>query len=240
MLNVSIIIPLYNEEKRIKKNLPALNIFLKKNKSKKVELIFVSDGSLDNTNKIIEKYVNENSKKFKLNFIKYKKNIGKGFAVKSGVLAAKNKWILICDADLSVHPNQFITWKKNNFLISKNYAFFGSRDHEKSKIKASKMRVILGFFFKKIIRIFFSINLKDTQCGFKVFNKLYSKKIFKNIESYRFAFDVELTLLLKKNNIKIIELPLRWTHKKGSKLSLLKDMPLMLLDLITIKCKQKN
>ena len=112
MLNVSIIIPLYNEEKRIKKNLPALNIFLKKNKSKKVELIFVSDGSLDNTNKIIEKYVNENSKKFKLNFIKYKKNIGKGFAVKSGVLAAKNKWILICDADLSVHPNQFITWKK--------------------------------------------------------------------------------------------------------------------------------
>ncbi len=155
-------------------------------------------------------------------------------------MAAKNKWILICDADLSVHPNQFITWKKNNFLISKNYAFFGSRDHEKSKIKASKMRVILGFFFKKIIRIFFSINLKDTQCGFKVFNKLYSKKIFKNIESYRFAFDVELTLLLKKNNIKIIELPLRWTHKKGSKLSLLKDMPLMLLDLITIKCKQKN
>ena len=63
MLNVSIIIPLYNEEKGLKKNLPALNIFLKKNKSKKVELIFVSDGSLDNTNKIIEKYVNENSKK---------------------------------------------------------------------------------------------------------------------------------------------------------------------------------
>ena len=239
MLNVSIIIPLYNEEKRIKKNLPALDIFLKKNKNKKVELIFVSDGSLDNTNIIIEKYINENSKKFRLNFIKYKKNIGKGFAVKSGVLAAKNKWILICDADLSVHPNQFINWKKNNFLTPKNYAFFGSRDHEKSKIKASKMRVILGFFFKKIIRIFFSINLKDTQCGFKVFNKFYSKKIFKNIESYRFAFDVELTLLLKKNNIKIIELPLKWSHKEGSKLSLLKDMPLMLLDLIIIKCKQK-
>ena len=166
-------------------------------------------------------------------------NIRKGFAVKSGVLAAKNKWILICDADLSVHPNQFITWKENNFLISKNYAFFGSRDHEKSIIYASRLRVILGYFFKKIIRFFFAIDLKDTQCGFKVFNRFYSKKIFRNIKSYRFAFDVELTLLLKKNGIKIIELPLRWTHKEGSKLSLLRDMPLMLLDLIIIKFKQK-
>tara|TARA_B100000900_G_scaffold349569_1_gene315770 strand:- start:3780 stop:4505 length:726 start_codon:yes stop_codon:yes gene_type:complete len=239
MLNISIIIPLYNEEERLKKNLPAIDIFLKKNKSKKVELLFVSDGSTDNTNKIIENFINKNSKKFKLNFIKYKKNIGKGFAVKSGVLAAKNEWILICDADLSVHPNQFITWKKNNFLISKNYAFFGSRDHEKSIIYASRVRVILGYFFKKIIRFFFSIELKDTQCGFKVFNRFYSKKIFRNIESYRFAFDVELTLLLKKNDIKIVELPLRWTHKEGSKLSLLRDMPLMLLDLIIIKYKQK-
>ena len=124
-------------------------------------------------------------------------------------------------------------------MISKNYAFFGSRDHEKSIIYASRVRVILGYFFKKIIRFFFSIELKDTQCGFKVFNRFYSKKIFRNIESYRFAFDVELTLLLKKNDIKIVELPLRWTHKEGSKLSLLRDMPLMLLDLIIIKYKQK-
>lgn len=240
MLDVSIIIPLYNEEKRLKKNLPSIDIFLKKNQKEKVELIFVSDGSLDNTNKIIEDYINKNSDKLKINFIKYKKNIGKGFAVKSGVLAAKNKWILICDADLSVHPNQFISWKRNNFLTSKNNAFFGSREHKKSKIKASKIRVIFGYFFKKLIRFIFSINLKDTQCGFKVFNKHYSKKVFKNIKSYRFAFDVELTLLLRKNNVKIIELPLKWTHKKGSKLNLFKDMPLMLLDLIIIKFKEKN
>tara|TARA_Y100000816_G_C26043476_1_gene546691 strand:- start:512 stop:1234 length:723 start_codon:yes stop_codon:yes gene_type:complete len=240
MLDVSIVIPLFNEEKRLKKNLRTIDIFLKKNKKNKVELIFISDGSLDNTNKIIKNYINENSDELKISFIKYKKNIGKGFAVKSGVLAAKNNWILICDADLSVHPNQFISWKKNNFLSSKNVAFFGSREHKKSKIKASKMRVILGYFFKKLIRFIFSINLKDTQCGFKVFNKHYSKKIFKNIKSYRFAFDVELTLLLKKNNIKIIELPLKWTHKEGSKLNLLRDMPLMLLDLIIIKFKEKN
>tara|TARA_A100000164_G_C21916215_1_gene778374 strand:+ start:88 stop:813 length:726 start_codon:yes stop_codon:yes gene_type:complete len=239
MLDVSIVIPLYNEERRLKKNLPTIDIFLKKNQKKKVELIFVSDGSSDNTNKIIKDYINENSKKLKINFIKYKKNIGKGFAVKSGVLAAKNKWILICDADLSVHPNQFISWKKNNFLVPKNNAFFGSREHKKSKIKASKMRVILGYFFKKLIRFIFSINLKDTQCGFKVFNKHYSKKVFKDIKSYRFAFDVELTLLLKKNNVKIIELPLKWTHKEGSKLNLFRDMPLMLLDLIIIKFKEK-
>ena len=79
--------------------------------------------------------------------------------------------------------------------------------------------------------------MSDTQCGFKVFNKYYSKKIFRKIKSYRFAFDVELTILLNKNIIKIIELPLKWTHKTGSKLNIFKDAPRMIFDIILIKIK---
>ena len=235
MLNLSIVFPVYNEEKRLKKTLPLLKKFLKENKKKNVEIIFISDGSHDLTNSIIHKFVFTNSTKFKIRFIKYQNNIGKGYAIKTGVLNSKNKWILICDIDFSVHPNQFLIWKKNG-LINQNYtSYFGSREHKSSKIKASKFRVFLGYFFKKIIKILFDINLSDTQCGFKVFNKSYSKKIFGKLKSYRFAFDIELILLLKKHNVSIKELPLNWSHKSGSKMSLIKDIPIMLFDLITIK-----
>ena len=235
MLNLSIVFPVYNEEKRIKKTLPLLKKFLKENKKNNVEIIFVSDGSHDLTNNIVDEFIFSNSKKFKIKLIKYRNNIGKGYAIKTGVLNSRNKWILICDIDFSVHPNQFLKWKKKG-EINQNYtSYFGSREHKSSKIKASKLRVILGFFFKKIIKIMFDINLSDTQCGFKVFNKSYSKKIFRKLKSYRFAFDIELTLLLKKHNVRIQELPLNWSHKSGSKISLIRDIPIMIFDLITIK-----
>ena len=95
----------------------------------------------------------------------------------------------------------------------------------------------MGFFFKKLIRYLFNIKLSDTQCGFKVFHRSYSKKIFKKITSYRFTFDVELTLLLKNQNIVIKELPLKWSHKEGSKLSLLWDVPRMFIDIILIRLR---
>ena len=237
MLSLSIIIPLYNEEKRLKKTLPELSKFLKKSLKDNIEIIFVSDGSNDHTNKIIKDYINKKPIKFKIKFLKYKKNVGKGYAVKRGILIAKNKWILICDTDFSVHPSQFKNWYKNKLIKSNIEAYYGSREHQNSTIKASLLRVILGFFFKKFINVLFKIELSDTQCGFKVFNKKYSKKIFKMIKSYRFAFDVELTILLNKKNIKIVELPLKWTHKSGSKLSIIKDIPIMIYDLLLIKLK---
>ncbi len=237
MLSLSIVIPLYNEEKRLKKSLPILERFIKKNKKYKIEIIFVSDGSTDQTNLIIQNFRILKAPHFKKKIIKYNKNVGKGFAVKKGVLKASNEWILLCDTDLSVHPNQFIIWLKNKILSSKKMAYYGSREHKKSIVKASKHRVLMGFFFKKLIKYLFNIKLSDTQCGFKVFHKSYSKKIFKKIISYRFAFDVELTLLLKKQSIVIKELPLKWTHKEGSKLSFLRDIPKMFIDIILIRLR---
>jgi dolichyl-phosphate beta-glucosyltransferase len=237
MLSLSIIIPLYNEEERLKKTFPVLKNFIKKFKKHKIEIIFVSDGSTDKTNLMIKKFKIFKASNFKKKIIKYKVNVGKGFAVKTGVLKATNDWILLCDTDLSVHPNQFIIWFNNKLLNSKQKAYYGSREHEKSEVKASKYRVFLGFFFKKLIKYLFRIKLSDTQCGFKVFHRSYSKKIFKKISSYRFAFDVELTILLKKKKIKIEELPLKWTHKEGSKLSFMKDVPRMIIDIFLIKIR---
>ena len=235
MFNLSIVIPVFNEEVRLKKTLPILEKFLDTSKKNKIELIFVSDGSEDKTNNIINKFIN--SKKYKISLIKYKKNIGKGYAIKRGVLKAKNQWILICDIDLSVHPDQFSKWFYKQMINSKKCAYYGSREHKHSIVKASFIRVFLGFFFKRLIKFLFKINLSDTQCGFKVFHKNYSKKVFNKMKSYRFSFDVELTILLNKNKIEIIELPLKWVHKTGSKLNIIRDIPRMLFDILKIKIR---
>ena len=235
MYNLSVVLPVFNEEIRLKKTLPVLEKFLKNSKKNKIELIFVSDGSTDKTNIIISDFISP--KKYKISLIKYKKNIGKGYAVKKGILKAKNQWILICDTDLSVHPNQFDKWFNNQMITSSKCAYYGSREHKHSRVKASATRLILGFFFRILIKFLFNINLSDTQCGFKVFHKSYAKKIFKKMKSYRFSFDVELTILLKKNKIKVIELPLKWIHKKGSKLDIFNDIPRMFFDLLKIKIK---
>jgi dolichyl-phosphate beta-glucosyltransferase len=235
--NLSIIIPLYNEEKRLKKSLISLIKFIKIKPKKKIEIIFVSDGSTDSTNKIISLFIKENKKILESFLIKYAKNVGKGYAIKKGILKSKNDWILICDADMSVDPNQFNIWYRNKKIIDKNKAYFGSRRHEKSNVKSSIVRKTLGLIFILFIRILLNIKLKDSQCGFKIFHRSYALKIFKKISSFRFAFDIELTILLTKFKINIIELPLKWVHQDGSKLSLFYDIPKMIYDIFIIRLK---
>ena len=235
--SLSVIIPLYNEEKRILKSLIKLKKFIKKNKKSDVEIIFVSDGSTDTTNNIINLFIKKNKRNIKSSLIKYKKNIGKGYAIKKGILKSKKNWILICDADMSVNPNQFNIWYNKNRIIDKNKAYFGSRRHKKSNVKSSIIRRFLGFFFIIFIKILFFIKLKDSQCGFKVFHKSYALKVFRKVSSFRFAFDIELVIILTKLKINIIELPVKWVHQDGSKLSLLYDMPKMIYDIFIIRFK---
>jgi len=235
--SLSIIIPLYNEEKRLLKSLTKLKKFIRQSQKEKIEIIFVSDGSNDSTNKIINLFIKKNKKILKSFLIKYKKNVGKGYAVKKGILKSKKNWILICDADMSVSPNQFNIWYKNKKIIDKNKAYFGSRRHQKSNVQSSIIRKILGLHFTFFIWILFNIKLKDSQCGFKVFHKSYALKVFKKISSFRFAFDIELIILLTNFKINIIELPLTWVHENGSKLSLFNDIPKMIYDIFIIKIK---
>jgi len=235
--SLSIIIPLFNEEKRLLKSLIKLDKFIKQNKKKNIEIIFVNDGSTDTTNKIIDLFIKENKKDIKFSLIKYKKNVGKGYAIKKGILKSKKNWILICDADMSVNPNQFNIWYNSDKIIDKNKAYFGSRRHKKSNVKSSTIRKFLGYFFIIFIRILFFIKLRDSQCGFKVFHKSYALKVFRKISSFRFAFDIELIIILTKLKINIIELPLKWVHQDGSKLSLLHDMPKMIYDIFVIRFK---
>ena len=237
MYKLSIIIPLFNEQHRLSNNLTILEKFLKKKSKKDIEIIFINDGSYDNTNEIIKNFIHKNKKIYKFKYISYKNNIGKGFAVKKGILASKNYWILVCDADMSASPEQFDIWFKNNLIQKKDEAYFGARLHEQSNVKALLVRKIIGFLLHMLLILLFNIKLFDTQCGFKVFNSHYIKKIFRKLKCNGYAYDVEITLLLKKHHIKIIELPLKWKHKDGSKVNLIKDSIKIFFDLIILKVR---
>ena len=219
MKNISIIIPLYNEEKRLDFFFKNFSKFSKTKKKYNFEFIFVDDGSSDYTQeKILNLIRLHKNKKNILKLIKSKKNLGKGHALKLGVKHAKYKWILTMDADLSVDLYQISKWI-NKYSFKENYAYFGSRNHSESKIEYKFYRRAIGLMLRILVYLFLDKKIKDTQCGFKFYNKKYIKRIFNLVEENGFAHDIELIILLKMNKIQIKELPITWIHKDNSKLN---------------------
>ena len=189
---LSIVFPVYNEESNILKLTKEINHLIKQNLFD-LEIIFVNDGSTDNTEQILINYLE--TTKVKKKVISYKKNKGKGFAIKLGILRSSKEWILTSDADLSVSLKHIVNWFKKKEILIKNCAYFASRNHKYSKLNARLHRKIMGFFFHSIFKILFmnSISfIEDTQCGFKLYNKNYIRKIFSKIKEYGFVHDIEI------------------------------------------------
>ena len=238
--SVSLIIPLYNEELRLDYCFNVIKKFSRKKGKLSLEIVFVNDGSTDTSKKKILNFINKNKKKFfstKIKLISYKKNMGKGYAVKKGLLFSSCEWIITCDVDMSVLPDQFLIWVKKKLIKNKEYAYFGTREDKKSVVEALLIRRIIGLILRIIILFLFNINISDTQCGFKVFHSNYIKKIFKKIRMKGYVYDIEVALALKKNGIQIVELPLTWVHKKGSKVNIIGDSIKLFFDLIILKMR---
>ena len=229
--SISIIYPVYNEEKRLQKTFLDIEKFDQKNRFINKEFIFVNDGSSDKTLIILKKKY-KNNKKVKI--INLKKNMGKGFALKKGVQTAKKEWILTTDADCSVSNLQLIKWLKKKYITNKSFIYFGSRNHPLSKVKKKFIREIIGIMFKILIYIFYKISISDTQCGFKIYKSVIAKKMFKKIITNGYMHDIEICLIARKYNYKIIDLPVTWTHINDSKINFLRDFFKIIFNLIKI------
>ena len=235
MHKISVVFPLYNEEARLNILFRSLKNSKKAKTFKFFEFIFVDDGSSDNTVKNISHFINKIKKdRHKYKLIKSKKNFGKGHALKLGVQHANYSWIITMDPDLSVNLSQIIKWFKK-YSFKSDHAYFGSRNHPLSTQKYKYYRKFIGDTFQYLIFLFIDKNIKDTQCGFKLYNKKYAKNIFKNLKTNGYAHDIELILLLKFKKIKIVELPVNWVHKDKGKVNILIDPIKMLIDIILIK-----
>ncbi len=244
MINsLSIIFPYYNEACRLKKSLFKINSFLKKKKFKELEIIFVDDGSTDNSNKLIQEFILKKKIIYKKNHFKIlnlKRNFGKGFAIKQGVKYANNDWVLTSDIDHSVSLNEIILWGERCYL-TKNYGvYFGSRLARGSIVKKQKIRNLLGYLLRIISTILFGSSIMDTQCGFKLYKKKIAKKIFSKLITKGFSHDVEIVNICLKFNYKIKELPVKWTHMSGGKLNIIYDPLIMFIEIIKIYFSIKN
>ena len=236
---LSVILPLYNEEKRLKNLFIKINEFKYLNKNK-LEFIFVDDGSNDNSYLLIKNFIKENKKRIDLKLVSYKNNKGKGFALKKGIAKAKHDWIITVDIDLSVKLEQIKIWQKKKLISQEFKVYFGSRLLAESKVKAKRDRKFIGFIFNIILRKILNSNLlhiKDTQCGFKLYKRNIAKKIFKKLTENGYIHDVEILILLQKSNILVKEIPVEWRHKSGSKINLIIDSIIMLNNLLTLKKK---
>lgn len=202
-MKVSIVIPAYNEEKRINKTLPVFIKYSKEFANKynvEIEIIVVNDGSKDNMMEILKNYEGD------IKIVTYSPNMGKGYALREGIKNAQGDYIYIADVDLST-PIEYI----DNFFNQMNGydCVIGSRALEGGNINESVLRKSFGKMSNLLIRMVLGLNFKDTQCGFKMFN-LEAKRYFLMCENNRFGFDFEFLYLLKKNGLKIKEIPVKW------------------------------
>ncbi len=234
-MKVSIIIPAYNEERRIGKTLEEYGKFFSeelKNKGIDYELLVILNGCKDKTIEVVKKF----SMKFKeiryLNF----EQAGKGFAIIEGFKEALKKdfdLIGFVDADMATPPEAFYDLIKN---INGYDGIIASRAKKGAKARMTFLRKITHRGFNFVTRALFLIPYSDTQCGGKIFKKEVIKTILDELSLTEWAFDVNLLYSCRKHNFKIKESPTIWEEKEGSGITdILRTSIQMFLGLIRLR-----
>ena len=212
---LSVIIPAYNEEKRLPKTLREINNYLRK-QTYISEIIVVSDGSSDRT---VEKVKNLIPEIKNLKVLEFKERQGKGFGVKQGMFKAKGEYRIFTDADNSTSIDQI---KKMWPEFAKGYDIvIGSRDVKGAVLAVPQpwlRKVILGGGFKLLRKIIIGLwKIEDTQCGFKGFKERAAQDIFSRITISHFGFDPEVLVIAKRLGYKTKEIPITWINDLESK-----------------------
>jgi len=227
---VSIIVPAFNEAARIGSSIRKIDAFIRQSPFP-MELIVVDDGSVDNTADLVRK-----SQAKGLKLVQNERNRGKGYTVQRGVFAASGKYVLFTDADLSA-PIEELTKLLDVATKERADIVVGSRALDRKYIEKhqSRFRELGGTAFNFTVRLFLGLNIRDTQCGFKLFDREKSRPVFEQLTTFGFGFDPELLFLAKRNGLTIRETPVRWSHAEGSKVNFLRDGLGMVLDLARIR-----
>jgi len=215
-VDLTIVIPAFNEEERLPASLGAISAYLAARPSApQVEVLVVDDGSLDATAARAEEAGRRHG--LDLRVIRLPKNRGKGFAVRTGCLEAAGRLILVSDADFST---PIYEWEK---LASANAPVaIGSRALDESLVKEHQSlgRRTMGKLFNRIVRLLVVPGIHDTQCGFKLFTREAARAIFSRARVDRFAFDVEALALARELGYPIAEVPVLWFNSPDSRVTL--------------------
>jgi dolichyl-phosphate beta-glucosyltransferase len=231
-LDLSIIIPAFNEEVRLPKTLEAVIAYVQ-SRPYQTEIIVVDDGSSDRTTEIVNTYRQTYPG---LRLVSHGRNRGKGYSVRHGMLEATGEIALFSDADLSTPIEE--ADKLLAAILERNFdAAIGSRAMDRSLIQVhqSAIREVAGIFFNRMVQWILGIRFSDTQCGFKAFRRERARIIFEQQRIERFGFDPEILFLAKRHGLRVAEIPVRWSHDAGTKVNVAADGMRMFLELILIR-----
>lgn len=231
-VELSVIVPAFNEAARIEAGLDAILSYLR-NGGWSWELIVVDDGSIDETAVKVQWAIAEEPR---ARLIQYLPNRGKGFAVRTGVLAASGIWVVFIDADLSTPVEEI-----DRALPRLQTGFdlvVGSRAHPDAQIKrkSSYFRRMASAVFDRVRNVIVGLHqFSDTQCGFKAARAAAIRPLYERAVIERFMFDVEILYLAENAQLSIEEMPVRWSDSSGSTVRLLPGVYRMFRDLIRIR-----
>lgn len=205
-MQVSILIPAYNEEKKIAQTIRAVQNSLE-NVPYSTETIIICDGQEDKTYKVASNYTSD-----KVKIFGYPQNRGKGFALKYGFSRSQGDLIVFFDAGLEFDPGQI----KNIIEYYEKYkapVIIGSKRHPKSQVIYPLRRQLLSRAGQAMVKALFQMDIRDSQVGLKLFERRVLSRIFPKVLVKQYAFDIELLALAHHYGYQILEIPVQ--IKKG-------------------------
>lgn len=234
-MDLSIIIPAYNEEAKIAGDIEAASKFLQDH-NLKGEIIIVDDGSEDRTAKVAEQAAEKVSAA--VHVIRFSRHRGKGSAVREGILSSKGKWVMFADSGLCTPYENALRGLE---LLQKNECDLahGSRKLPQSRIKRPQplLRRLIGRFMRRILILWMGVpsRFTDTQCGFKIYKGDVARELYRQSRKHGFLFDVEIIMLALRAGYRIKEFPIEWAADLDSRLSPFKNFLGIVKELITLK-----
>ena len=226
-------IPAYNEEERLPSTLDRVLAYLRRGDFAPWELLVVNDGSKDGTAALVRRLA---ATEPNLRLLENPGNKGKGYSVRHGMLEARHDWALFSDADLSAPieelPKLFAAIERERATVA-----IGSRALDRSLIGThqSAFREMGGRFFNLMVQAGTGLRLWDTQCGFKLFRRDAAQAVFRRQQLERFGFDVEALFIARRQGYRIAEVPVKWNHVDGTKVSMATDSVDMFGDIARVR-----
>ena len=212
---LSVVIPAYNEQERLKRFVPGIIEFLQ-SKGQPFEIVVVNDGSQDDTAEVVR----ELSKKFPmLQLIDYHPNRGKGAAVKAGMLDACGQYVLFTDADQSTPITEvdklLAKMERSGYDMA-----VGSRSMPGARVEQPQAwyRALAGKLFGLGTRLFCIHGIHNTQCGFKAMKREVAQKVFRQVTSNSAIFDIEMLVVATREGFRVAEVAVKWVHDPDTRI----------------------
>ncbi|MBC7264581.1 MAG: glycosyltransferase family 2 protein [Chloroflexi bacterium] len=231
---VTLVIPAYNEEKRLPKSLDRILCYLQQ-QPYPAEVLVVDDGSTDRTTEVVQSVAQH------ADCVRLLCNVhrGKGYAVRTGMLNGRGDYLFICDADLSMPIeglSKFLPPQLNDYDVA-----IGSREAPGAvRYNEPEYRHIMGRIYNFVVRLLALPGIQDSQCGYKCFRREVARDLFAVQRLDGWGFDVEVLYIARKRGYRVVEVPIHWYYMPGSRVRPLQDAIAMLRDLAQVRINDRR